>query len=209
VLPVTYPKFASMVEQGDSIYIGRYLVSGADTASLYLTVRACGSRTGSWRAPGWLHRALPGVGASPWESGGQPAGSQQALAGRLPWRRPGGSWGSGGVALPSPPTPHPVPAASQVTSVDNGTDVVCTARNDAVLDGLLTVFHVERSSDELLNLQVGRQLPGSWRAAGVCPYPPATSQRPAAWPGWPALCLPGRSAAVGPAACRSLPPPVV
>lgn len=35
----------------------------------------------------------------------------------------------------------------------NGCDVVCVARNDALLDGLLTVFHVERSSDELLNLQ--------------------------------------------------------
>jgi len=35
----------------------------------------------------------------------------------------------------------------------DGCDVVCVARNDALLDGLLTVFHVERSSDELLNLQ--------------------------------------------------------
>ena len=35
----------------------------------------------------------------------------------------------------------------------DGSDVVCVARNDALLDGLLTVFHVERSSDELLNLQ--------------------------------------------------------
>lgn len=32
-------------------------------------------------------------------------------------------------------------------------DVVCVAKNEALLDGLLTVFHVERSSDELLNLQ--------------------------------------------------------
>lgn len=35
----------------------------------------------------------------------------------------------------------------------DGCDVVCVARNDALLDGLLTVFHVERSCDELLNLQ--------------------------------------------------------
>jgi hypothetical protein len=41
----------------------------------------------------------------------------------------------------------------QVLEVVNGSDVVCVARNDALLDGLLTVFHVERSSDELLNLQ--------------------------------------------------------
>lgn len=42
---------------------------------------------------------------------------------------------------------------TQVVEVINGCDVVCVARNDALLDGLLTVFHVERSSDELLNLQ--------------------------------------------------------
>jgi hypothetical protein len=33
----------------------------------------------------------------------------------------------------------------QVEDVINGTDVVCLAQNDALLDGLLTVFHVERS----------------------------------------------------------------
>eukprot|EP00877_Chromochloris_zofingiensis_P009758 jgi/Chrzof1/5035/Cz15g09100.t1_PYK1[v5.2] len=77
ILPVTYHKFADMMEPGDNIYIGRYLVSGADKASLYL----------------------------------------------------------------------------EVTDVRNRTDVLCVAKNDAVLDGLLTVFHVERSSDELLNLQ--------------------------------------------------------
>jgi pyruvate kinase len=68
-LPVTYPEFAGMAEAGDSVYVGRYLVSGADSASLYL----------------------------------------------------------------------------RVEEVVGGTDVVCTAQNDAVLDGLLTVFHVERS----------------------------------------------------------------
>lgn len=34
-----------------------------------------------------------------------------------------------------------------------GTEVVCEAQNDAVLDGLLTVFHVERSTDTLSNVQ--------------------------------------------------------
>ena len=77
ILPVTYPKFAAMMEPGDDVYIGRYLVSGADRASLYL----------------------------------------------------------------------------QVVEVVGGTDVVCVAKNEALLDGLLTVFHVERSSDELLNAQ--------------------------------------------------------
>lgn len=32
-------------------------------------------------------------------------------------------------------------------------DVVCTARNSAQLDGLLTVFHTERSADALQNVQ--------------------------------------------------------
>jgi hypothetical protein len=39
VLPVTYTKFAGMMECGDTLYLGRYLVSGADSASLYLEVR--------------------------------------------------------------------------------------------------------------------------------------------------------------------------
>jgi hypothetical protein len=33
-----------------------------------------------------------------------------------------------------------------VVEVQGGTDVVCLAKNDALLDGLLTLFHVERSS---------------------------------------------------------------
>eukprot|EP00775_Hariotina_reticulata_P003154 gene3154-3431_t len=36
LLPVTYSKFAGMMEVGDTLYVGRYLVSGADSASLYL-----------------------------------------------------------------------------------------------------------------------------------------------------------------------------
>jgi len=59
-----------MMEPGDNVYLGRYLVSGADSASLYL----------------------------------------------------------------------------EVEEVVNGTDVVCLAKNDALLDGLLTLFHVERST---------------------------------------------------------------
>lgn len=31
--------------------------------------------------------------------------------------------------------------------------MICLAHNDAVLDGLLTVFHTERSSSSLLNVQ--------------------------------------------------------
>ena len=32
-------------------------------------------------------------------------------------------------------------------------NVVCTAMNAGVLDGLITVFHTERSADSLANLQ--------------------------------------------------------
>ena len=39
VLPVSYPKFCSMVEKGDTIFLGRYLVTGSEDSSLYLTVR--------------------------------------------------------------------------------------------------------------------------------------------------------------------------
>ena len=35
----------------------------------------------------------------------------------------------------------------------NDTDVVCTARTAAVLDGLLTVFHTERSPEGVSNVQ--------------------------------------------------------
>ena len=74
--PVTYPKFPAMCQPGDSMFIGRYLVTGADSSSLYLTVE-------------------------------------------------------------------------DVTP----TEVICTAGNNAVLDGLLTVFHLERSAEGLSNLQ--------------------------------------------------------
>ena len=40
----------------------------------------------------------------------------------------------------------------QVDSVDDS-NVVCTAMNAGVLDGLITVFHTERSADSLANLQ--------------------------------------------------------
>ena len=40
----------------------------------------------------------------------------------------------------------------QVTET-TATDVICEARNDAVLGGLLTVFHTERSSSSLNNMQ--------------------------------------------------------
>lgn len=39
-----------------------------------------------------------------------------------------------------------------------GNDVVCTARNNASLDGLLTIFHTERSSDTLQNVQNDLQI---------------------------------------------------
>ncbi|CAL8472137.1 g11679 [Coccomyxa elongata] len=75
-LPVSYPKFTSMVQKGDTVFLGRYLVTGSEESSCYLTVEDVGKE-----------------------------------------------------------------------------DVVCTARNSAELDGLLTVFHTERSADTLQNVQ--------------------------------------------------------
>lgn len=48
LLPVTYPKFAGMMEAGDTLYVGRYLVSGADSASLYLEVWGWGDVVKFW-----------------------------------------------------------------------------------------------------------------------------------------------------------------
>lgn len=38
VLPVSYPKFTSMIQKGDLIFIGRYLVTGSEDSSLYVKV---------------------------------------------------------------------------------------------------------------------------------------------------------------------------
>lgn len=76
VFPVTYAKFPAMCQPGDSIFVGRYLVTGAEDSSLFM----------------------------------------------------------------------------EVTDV-NDTEVTCLAKNNAVLDGLLTIFHQERSAQGLSNLQ--------------------------------------------------------
>jgi pyruvate kinase len=39
VFPVTYSQFPAMCQPGDHIFVGRYLVTGADESSLYLEVR--------------------------------------------------------------------------------------------------------------------------------------------------------------------------
>lgn len=38
VFPITYDKFDSMCVPGDSIFVGRYLATGADDSSLFLEV---------------------------------------------------------------------------------------------------------------------------------------------------------------------------
>ena len=35
---ISYPKFASMCEKGDTIFVGRYLVTGSEESSAYLEV---------------------------------------------------------------------------------------------------------------------------------------------------------------------------
>jgi pyruvate kinase len=76
VFPVTYPKFSAMCQEGDSIFVGRYLVTGAENSSLFMEVEEV-----------------------------------------------------------------------------NATEVVCLAKNACHLDGLLTIFHQERSTEGLSNLQ--------------------------------------------------------
>lgn len=50
------------------------------------------------------------------------------------------------------PVTYPLRSIVQVESITE-TEVVCVAGNDAVLGGLLTVFHTERSVSSLTNLQ--------------------------------------------------------
>ena len=38
VLPISYPRFAGMVQKGDTIFLARYLVTGSEESSLYLQV---------------------------------------------------------------------------------------------------------------------------------------------------------------------------
>jgi pyruvate kinase len=38
VLPVSYSKFTTMVQKGDTIFLGRYLVTGSEESSCFLTV---------------------------------------------------------------------------------------------------------------------------------------------------------------------------
>jgi hypothetical protein len=40
VLPVSYSKLGAMVQKGDTIFLGRYLVTGSEESSCFLTVRA-------------------------------------------------------------------------------------------------------------------------------------------------------------------------
>ncbi len=39
VVSVSYEKFTAMVQPGDTVFLGRYLVTGSEDSSLYLTVR--------------------------------------------------------------------------------------------------------------------------------------------------------------------------
>jgi pyruvate kinase len=43
-LPVSYSKFPSMCIKGDTIFLGKYLVTGSEESSLYLTVSISASQ---------------------------------------------------------------------------------------------------------------------------------------------------------------------
>ena len=70
-----------------------------------------------------------------------------------------GFWQPGYSALCSALVPANL-SSFPLAQVDDvaGNDVVCTARNNASLDGLLTIFHTERSSDTLQNVQNDLQI---------------------------------------------------
>ena len=40
VLPISYAHLPDMAEVGDTIFLGRYLVTGSEDSSVYLTVRS-------------------------------------------------------------------------------------------------------------------------------------------------------------------------
>ena len=67
------------------------------------------------------------------------------------------AWMSHSAFCPCPSKPQSALPLAQVDDVA-GNDVVCTARNNASLDGLLTIFHTERSSDTLQNVQNDLQI---------------------------------------------------
>ena len=47
VLPTAAPELAAMSRPGDQLFVGRYLVNGAETSSLYLEVAAVDAATGA------------------------------------------------------------------------------------------------------------------------------------------------------------------
>lgn len=47
VLNVSYHQFPAMCVKGDTIFLGKYLVTGSEDSSLYLTVNTYTSRKGS------------------------------------------------------------------------------------------------------------------------------------------------------------------
>ena len=47
VLPTAAPELAAMCHQGDQLFVGRYLVNGAETSSLYLEVSSVDAATGA------------------------------------------------------------------------------------------------------------------------------------------------------------------
>lgn len=48
VVQVSYPKFAKMCEKGDTIFVGRYLVTGSEDSSIYLQVLSARATPSKW-----------------------------------------------------------------------------------------------------------------------------------------------------------------
>ena len=142
-----YPKFTSMAQPGDTIHIARYLVSGAESSSLFLEVRGGSMLYKLWvclQVCGWVgawqvrHITHLGAGClschTTWCPVLSPSCISRCVMAGLALVF---SWVFLHLQLITPL------CRVQVTEVTEY-DVVCVARNSAVLEGLLCVFHCER-----------------------------------------------------------------
>ncbi len=184
-----------MLQPGDQIFLGRYLATGADESSVFLSVsvgvRACvcvwhdavGTRcsgrsmdqecflcTGGscvcvrvwWGTGHWA----PARAASLVDPSATSAASSLA------------SFSSPTSVLPALPCP-----AVQVEEV-TATEVICSACADAVLDGLLMVFHLERSGGAWVESSGAREVAAvCWAERKRAGKPPvAAAKQPASEP---------------------------
>ncbi len=156
VLPITYERFTEMAEPGEGAFVRGCGVTGCRVPlRCGATVHVHASCVTSPPRVDMPLQATPFTSAATWCAAltrrpctSRWCPSQVRVAGVR--NRPAHSsvalQGGGTCSLALRPTPRrPLTRA--------GPDVFCVAKNNAVLEGLLTVFHTERSTDTLLNVQ--------------------------------------------------------